>query len=210
LIDDEDSTVSRTRLLFVLLAVALCGADAPGGRPATWAQPVALASLTNCYRVGADLYRSEQPAPSDIKDLTSIGIKSVLSLRHYHHDPAGLNRAGIATLQYPVDAGSLTVSDLIKILQLIRDAPKPVLVHCWHGSDRTGLAVAGYRMVFMNWSKADAIAELCLGGFGYHEKIYPDIVRVLTDLDVAAVRAAVFDHAPAPTVPSPATAPPGG
>ena len=202
--------MSRTRLLFVLLAVALCGADAPGVRPATWAQPVALTSLTNCYRVGADLFRSEQPAPSDIKDLTLIGIKSVLSLRHYHHDPAGFSRAGIATLQYPVDAGALTVSDLIRILQLIRDAPKPVLVHCWHGSDRTGFAVAGYRMVFMNWSKADAIAELRLGGFGYHEKIYPDIVRVLTDLDVAAVRAAVFDRAPAPDAAPPGTTLPSG
>jgi protein tyrosine phosphatase (PTP) superfamily phosphohydrolase (DUF442 family) len=199
--------VSRYLLLCLLLPFALCGADAPGVRPPTWAQPVARASLTNCYRVSNELYRSEQPAPSDIKDLQALGIRSVLSLRHFHHDPAAFNRAGIATLQYPVDAGALSVSDLIKILKLVRDAPKPVLVHCWHGSDRTGFAVAGYRMVFMNWSKPDAIAELRLGGFGYHERIYPDIVRILTDLDVSGARASVFDRALAPAAPPPATTP---
>ena len=36
--------------------------------------------------------------------------------------------------------------ELGAILDAIERAPKPVLVHCTHGEDRTGLVVALYRM----------------------------------------------------------------
>ncbi|HEX7917405.1 hypothetical protein [Rudaea sp.] len=43
-----------------------------------------------------------------------------------------------------------------------------MLIHCWHGADRTGVVCAAYRMVVQGWSKADARAEMFDGGFGYH------------------------------------------
>lgn len=196
--------IKETRHFFILLLLSVfCAADAVRVRPGNWAQPIIASSLGNFYRVSDELYRSEQPNASDIPDLKAFGIQTVLSLRHYHHDSREFERAGLSSLQYNMDASSVSVSDLIAVLRLIRTAPKPILLHCWQGSDRTGFVVAGYRMVFMNWSPADAIEELRLGGFGHHESAYPNIAKVLRGMDVSAVRNAVFDNG----VPNP---PPAG
>jgi tyrosine-protein phosphatase SIW14 len=74
----------------------------------------------------------------------------------------------------------------------VRDAPKPVLVHCWHGSDRTGSVVAAYRIVFQNWTPAAALDELRHGGFGYHEKWFPNIITLFETLDADALRQRVL------------------
>ena len=89
-------------------------------------------------------------------------------------------------------AGSVSASDLVTALKLLNKAEKPVLVHCWHGSDRTGFVVAGYRIVFQNWTRQAAIEELRLGGFGYHSKAYPNIIKTLEEMDIEAVRKAVL------------------
>ena len=199
--------IPAMRHLFLLLSLAvLCVADTVKVRPGNWAQPVIASSLGNFYRVSDELFRSEQPKASDIPDLKVFGIQTVLSLRHYHHDSRAFEGAGIASIQYEMDAGSVSVADLIAVLRLIRASPKPILLHCWHGSDRTGFIVAGYRMVLLNWSAADAIEELRLGGFGHHESAYPNIARVLREIDVAAVRKAVLEDA----VPNPPRPPTGG
>ncbi len=183
--------------MFVLLLLPALAdpADPTKVRPDKWAQPVPGSTLENFYRVSADLYRSEQSRASDIPDLKALGIKTVFSLRHYHHDSPEFDQAGFVSLQCPMDAGSASAAELVAALRLIRSAPKPVLLHCWHGSDRTGFVVAGYRMIFMNWSAAEAIAELRLGGFGYHEAFYANLLRTLRGLDVAGVRQAVFREA---------------
>lgn len=83
----------------VTCLIAFCdGADLPKVRPSDWAQPVVGSPLGNFCRVSDDLYRSEQPTRSDIPDLKAMGIRSVLSLRHYHSDAKEFERAGIARL----------------------------------------------------------------------------------------------------------------
>lgn len=182
---------------FVLL-VGVGAAETVKDRPANWAQPVADSSLGNFYRVSDDLYRSEQPTPADIPELQRVGIRTVLSLRHYHHDSRKFDEAHLASLQCRMDAGSVSIPELIEVLRLIRTSPKPVLVHCWHGSDRTGFVVAGYRMVFMGWTADAAIDELKRGGFGYHAFFYPNVIKALRAMNVAEVRQAVFAKEPAP------------
>lgn len=200
----EPTSVARI-LLLLLLVSRVGGTETTRVRPNTWAQPVIGSSLENFYRVSEELYRSEQPAPRDIPALNRFGIKSILSLREYHHDSHAFAAAGITSLQYEMNAGAVSVPQLIDVLRLIRFAPQPVLVHCWHGSDRTGFVIAGYRMVFMHWTAEQAIDELRAGGFGLHERWYPNIARVLNTMDVAAVRKAVLE--PPPTSPPAASSP---
>jgi protein tyrosine/serine phosphatase len=84
--------------------------------------------------------------------------------------------------------GSITEQQIIDALKIIQNREKAIVVHCWHGSDRTGATIAAYRMVFNDWSKAQAIDELANGGYGYHVRIYPNIVKLIEDLDVEKVK----------------------
>jgi tyrosine-protein phosphatase SIW14 len=171
---------------------------APQLRPEKWARPVIDVSLGNLFQVAPDLYRAEQPGKSAVADLKALGIKTFMNLREYHADSDHFAQAGFTLLRHSMAAGSVRAEDLIIVLRQIHQAPKPVLVHCWHGSDRTGFVVAGYRLVFQDWSKADAIDELRRGGFGYHERTYPNVKKTIEALDVAAIKRAVFEDVPAP------------
>ncbi|GAB2894005.1 dual specificity protein phosphatase family protein [Uliginosibacterium flavum] len=166
---------------------------APELRPEKWARPVIDTSVGNLFQVAPDLYRAEQPGKSDVADLKALGIKSFMNLREYHSDSADFEKQGFTRLRHAMAAGSVKSEDLVIVLRQINQAAKPVLVHCWHGSDRTGFVIAGYRLVFQGWSKAEAIDELRRGGFGYHERTYPNVKKTIEALDVEAIKRAVFE-----------------
>jgi len=198
---------ARTMTRFVvgaaLLLAAAGGAPVPSAaadaRPAAWARPVAGTTLGNCFQVSPELFRSDQPHGDDLPAIQALGIRSVLNLRAHHSDDPRLARAGLVMLSEGMRAGDVTVEGLIRALRLFRAAPKPVLVHCWHGSDRTGFFAAGYRIVCEGWTADAAIDELERGGFGFHAAWYPNIVRALRALDGAEVRRRVFvPEAPQP------------
>jgi protein tyrosine/serine phosphatase len=184
-------------LAFVLATSALAASDPAVTRarvrPADWGAPVIDASLENCFRVSDELFRCEQPAKRDLPDLQALGIHTLLNLRRYHTDSPDFAKAGLTLVAEPMDAGKVTVDQLVSALRKFRAAPKPVLVHCWHGSDRTGTFVATYRLVFQNWTRAAAIDELRHGGYGFHETAFPNLVTLLENLDIEAVRKRVME-----------------
>lgn len=181
------------RLLPVLLVLNVAGAaEVPRERPAAWAAPLINTTLGNCYRVSDELYRCEQPDKKDIADLQALGIHSLLNLRHYHTDSKVFEQAGFKLLLQRMEADEITVTDLVAALRQFRTAPKPVMVHCWHGSDRTGLVVAAYRIVFQDWTPAAALEELRHGGYGYHENAFPNIMTLFQTLDPADLRQRVL------------------
>lgn len=188
----------RRLLLSLVLLTGAFGAQtassapAPRPRPAEWAAPMINVSLENCYRVSAELYRCEQPGKEHIAELRAMGIRSILNLRRWNSDPRELREAGFDLLLERMEADDLTVDHLVAALRQIKAAPKPVMVHCWHGSDRTGSVVAAYRIVFQNWTPAAALDELRHGGFGYHEKWFPNIITLFETLDAAALRKRVL------------------
>ena len=106
----------------------------------------------NFHKVNDNLYRSGQPENDEFESLhTFHGIRSILNLRENHSDQEDVEAVNqkydgaIKLYEIPLDTGNITVDDLIRILTVVRDAPKPLLIHCWHGSDRTGCAVAACR-----------------------------------------------------------------
>lgn len=194
--------MTRLRLLIRLLlwgaAAGLPAAEpGPRPRPAEWAVPMINLSLDNCYRVSDELYRCEQPGMENARNLRELGIRSILNLRKHHTDSPELAAAGFTLLVQRMEADELTLDDLVAALRQFRTAPKPVLVHCWHGSDRTGSVVAAYRIVFQNWTAAAALDELRHGGYGYHESWFPNIISLFERLDVAELRRRVLADAPA-------------
>jgi tyrosine-protein phosphatase SIW14 len=174
--------------LAAAVLVAATALAAPRIRPDTWATPIVETTLENCYRVSDELYRCEQPDAKDIADLRALGVRSILNLRRYHSDPSALRTAGFVLLVRRMEADDLTVDDLVAALRQFRDAPKPLIVHCWHGSDRTGSFVAAYRIVFQGWTREAALDEFQHGGFGYHEKWFPNLIALLGSLDAEDLR----------------------
>lgn len=189
--------LSRLIPLVLGLAAVAGGAETraplPRPRPADWATPIIGSPLENCFRVSDEFYRCEQPRAADVPALRALGVRSLLNLRTYHVDSAELSRAGFELLAQPMKAGKLSVDDLVAALRKIRAVPKPVMVHCWHGSDRTGSVVAGYRIVFQNWTPAAALDELRHGGYGYHESWFPNIIALFEKLDAAELRRRVLE-----------------
>jgi protein tyrosine phosphatase (PTP) superfamily phosphohydrolase (DUF442 family) len=55
--------------------------------------------------------------------------------------------------------------DFRMAVQELFETPGPVFVHCLHGQDRTGLAVACYRLWYGKWTKQAARTEMDAGGF---------------------------------------------
>ena len=145
---------------------------------------IEASNFHNLYKLNPNLYRSEQPSKKGMQDLQAMGIKSVVNLRRKHTDENKLKDLDLDLYNLPLKAGTLDVDDIFKALQTIQEAEKPVLVHCWHGSDRTGAVVAASRMVFEDWSKEQAIAEFTDSRFGYHKKMYPNLIPLLESLDI--------------------------
>ena len=82
-----------------------------------------------------------------------FGIKTIFNLRQYHSDNNETKGADLQLYHANMNTRCINDQHVIEALKIIRDASTPVLVHCWHGSDRTGLMVAMYPIVFQNWTK---------------------------------------------------------
>jgi tyrosine-protein phosphatase SIW14 len=178
-------------LLLVLWSVGV-SAEEIRTRPLEWAQPMIGTELGNFYQLSDEVYRSKQPGDEDMRTLASMGFRSILNLREYHSDDDEAKDSGLVLFHVPVAAGAVDDRFVVKALRTIRQAKKPILIHCWHGSDRTGVVSAMYRMVFQDWPRDQAIDEFINGGFGYHASFYPNIEHYLQTVDVAAIRREVM------------------
>jgi tyrosine-protein phosphatase SIW14 len=152
--------------------------------PAQACQKVELAPFNNLYRVDSTLYRSEQPSKTGMQALEQFGIKTVLNVRNICSDKNELKGTKLQGSKFRINTWTITYKEVIQAIKIIRDSPKPVLLHCKHGSDRTGCIVAVYQMIFHNTPKEKAIDEFKNGGYGYHEKAFPNILRLLEKIDV--------------------------
>ena len=156
-------------------------------RPDAWAKPVAADYVRNFYQLDEKVYRSAQPTRKGFQELQARGIRNVLNLRDYHSDEDDAQDTVLSLYRVKMEAGEITDAKVIEALRIIRKAEGPVLVHCWHGSDRTGLVSALYRIVFQGWSKEKAIDELMHGGYGYHAT-YSNIPDYISQANIEEIR----------------------
>ena len=160
-------------------------------RPAQWAELLAKPGLKNFHRVSADLYRGEQPEQEGMRQLHAMGIKTIVSLRKFHSDRDEIGDLPLGYERIPMSGVSPDDEEVVRFLKIVTDSQRlPVFVHCQHGSDRTGLMCAVYRIIVQGWEKSEAIRELREGGFGFNEKYFQSILRYLEAMDPAAMRTA--------------------
>ncbi|HEX5453356.1 MAG TPA: dual specificity protein phosphatase family protein [Stellaceae bacterium] len=123
-------------------------------------------------------YRSAELSKAGFEEAArQHGIKSVLNLRGAHpgekwydDEIAAAHEAGMAHYDYPISAKRfVTAKQVAQILDIVRRAPKPLLVHCMSGADRAGLVSALYEYAIAGESAAEADDQLSLayGHFPY-------------------------------------------
>jgi protein tyrosine/serine phosphatase len=167
-----------------------CRAATDAARDPHWA--VLVDKNVNLYQVTPTFYRSAQFNKTQIAELEKLGIRTSIDLRKFHSDSGELKGSSIKEVRVSTNTWSIGDKTIIAALTAIRraEAIGPVLLHCQHGSDRTGLVTAMYRIVFQGWTKDAALDELLHGGFGYHS-IWKNIPEYVKNADVEKIKNAV-------------------
>ena len=184
----------KHKIIILLLVSSLSGCIStptlsPDQRPAHWG--TALNTTHNFYKISDTLYRSEQPNIELTPLLKQYDIQKVITLRSRNQTQELLNTHGIDVIHHPIHTWALSREDLLAVMQHIQQAEKSqqkVLIHCYHGSDRTGANVAMYRIVFQNWTIDDAVKEMKHGGYGFHA-IWINIEKLFTSENVDWIKA---------------------
>ncbi len=99
------------------------------------------------------VYRSGQLNATELAHRTQeVGLKSILNLRGenpdapwYQEEILAAKALGLLHMDVSLSASTPVNTEQLKaILQLIDSAPKPLLIHCTDGADRSGLVSAVY------------------------------------------------------------------
>lgn len=158
--------------------------------------PLAIGNIAdavpeNLHRVDAKVWRSAQPDEKGFRELHQGGIREVLNLREWNCDSNEAEGVDVRLHRVRINPGNIREKDLVRAVKILRDSPGPILVHCWHGSDRTGMVVALYRMAVGGWTREQAIAEFMMPQHGHHAGVYPKHRKYLETVDVAGFRGAM-------------------
>ncbi|WP_180128584.1 MULTISPECIES: dual specificity protein phosphatase family protein [unclassified Acinetobacter] len=157
-------------------------------RPQHWGKVVH--QQHNFYQISPTVFRSEQPDTDLAPVLREQHIDVIINLRSRHHDPERLENAidmqKINFVHIPIHTWQIDREDLLAVMKTIKEAKQQqqkVLIHCYHGSDRTGASVAMYRIIFQHWSIEEAKREMKQGGYGFHP-IWKNIDRLFSPENV--------------------------
>lgn len=167
---------------------ARCDILSPTNRPSTWAQPILQIGVPNLHKITTNLYRSAQPTAEGMNHLKTMGIKTIINLRSFNSDREEIGATGLDYEHIYMKAWHPERKEVVRFLQLVTNEKRfPILFHCQHGADRTGIMCAIYRIALQGWTKEESIREMKEGGYGYHE-IWVNLPKWLDDLDIDSIK----------------------
>lgn len=105
-------------------------------------------ALGNFHLVSPGFYRSAQPSSEGYAKLRDLGVKTILTLKSngdQERTEAGAYGLGVENVPMSGFAAP-TFEQMDQALDIVATAPRPLLVHCQFGKDRTGFVVASYRV----------------------------------------------------------------
>jgi protein tyrosine/serine phosphatase len=176
-------------LLLALLALHQ-DANAMGGKPLNSIVTKPVAALMDkplsheISAVTSQIFRGPRPnSNADILYLRRIGVRTIINLQGNAQiailpgesaedqliEKNNAERAGLRYISAPTSTFSTLTPDeqqrLIQIAAMMNDPQlQPVFVHCIVGVDRTGVAVAAYRILYQGCSYKQAYWELVKEG----------------------------------------------
>jgi protein tyrosine/serine phosphatase len=137
--------------------------------------------LPNFGEVTPNLYRGGQPGADGLKALQTMGVSVVVDMRgsQSKHEQAAVEKLGMEYVSIPWHCPFPSDEPFVKFLKVIQDnSGKKIFVHCRLGDDRTGMAIASYRMAEEGWSATEAMKEMEFFGFGgVHRVICPALAH---------------------------------
>jgi protein tyrosine/serine phosphatase len=133
-----------------------------------WALGLRLSGNVHAVDEGK-LYRAAQLSPDHLKALIrDEGIKTIINLRGenlqadwYRDELDAATNLGVHYVNLPLSANQVPDDATLKtLIDTMRKAVKPTLIHCEGGADRSGLASALYRLVVMGDTPDQAARQL--------------------------------------------------
>lgn len=127
--------------------------------------------------VPGEAYRSNQPTPADLATYAErYKIRTVINLRGrdekaawYKNEAAAAKQLGLTLIDFPLRSSQrLDAKTADELVTILRDAPRPILIHCHSGADRTGLASVVYlaRIAHADEETAERQLSIRYGHFG--------------------------------------------
>lgn len=130
--------------------------------------------LPNFHEVHPFLYRSGEPTEAGLLKAKKHGISTIIDLRSAGEGAKAANpkeeaelakKHGLTYINLPMSSKSPTEKQVATVMDAIKTAQSDpskgaVLVHCAHGSDRTGCLVGIYRVTADKWKYEDAYKEM--------------------------------------------------
>jgi protein tyrosine/serine phosphatase len=134
---------------------------------------LAATHLNNNFHaiVTGEAYRSAQPSADEIRIYRDkYHIASIINLRGrypgqrwYDAEVQTAKDLGIRHIDFGMSARTeLTQAQALALIALMKSVPKPVLIHCKAGSDRSGLAAALYLAAIAKAGEKQSDAQLSI------------------------------------------------
>ena len=126
-------------------------------------------------------YRSAQLSAGDLEAyVKQYGIRTVINLRGenpgeewFQNEESISQRLGLEFVSIAMSASKIpSRTNLNTLLTAFATLPRPILVHCRAGADRTGEASALYQMLYMNKTKDQAL-KMLTPRYGHFKFIMP-------------------------------------
>lgn len=121
----------------------------------------------NTKEIDDGVFRGNHPSTGRLKKFKKEGGLSILSLRGGQGLAQNvLEREVCAELGLAFDCLPMCSTQLpsaevvLALIDRMRDTPRPLLMHCKSGADRTGLAAGIYLMALKGVSPSEAVKEL--------------------------------------------------
>jgi protein tyrosine/serine phosphatase len=172
-----------------------------GPRPSTWAvQMKGTCNVPNLYMIDKNVYRSGRLTEAGLRLLCEKKyIKTIINLEEFNSDTDIKCPNKLYMVQVPFNPipsfenKEMIDGKVIEVMKIIAHKEnRPVLIHCLHGSDRTGLMSAMYRLLFCKgWTKEKAIDEMENGGYGFNASRYGYFRDYIKSTDIEKLRKAI-------------------
>ncbi len=132
------------------------------------------------------LYRSQKLSSQQLRTrVQKHEIASILCLAECTEEEQELSRElGVKYYKQSVNIPEITLNNVHEIIDVLKKAPKPLLVHCRKGADRTGMVATLYFYEIKRESLKSSIKKGLSLRYGHLGKLWtPRIYKVLEELE---------------------------